>query len=150
MNSHQVISEYEEYLCRILERNQYNGIDCIEFRNLLPDYVDERIKERVEKELLNSKIIKLDGEKYFMNYPSFCDFLDESNEYLYAIMSKRIAGKTLEEIAHESGGVTRERIRQRESKCMEKVLKAIHISGGIVQEDIYKYMYTTYDLNSDF
>lgn len=150
MNSEQVISECGNYLCRILERNQYNGIDCIEFRNLLPNGIDEKIKEKVEKELLNAKIIKLDGEKYFMNYPSFCDFLDKSNEYSYDIMSKRIAGKTLEEIAHESGGVTRERIRQREFKCMEKVLKAIHISGGIIQEDIYKYMYTTYDLNSDF
>lgn len=79
---------------------------------------------------------------------SYFDFLKNViDEKKYEIMIKRYEGKTLENIANDYG-VTRERIRQIESKTLKRINTLIQ--DNVFSEDEYKDIYLKYPWNKKY
>lgn len=125
-----------------LSRHEIEGLSFVEIKEMFPESMDlELFRERLTK-LTENKAIKY-TDRYFMYYPSFADILTESSDNRSAqIVIMRIQGMTLEEIAGELGGLTRERVRQIEAKYLIK----LYVRYGHMDEDKYKHLYLTYNL----
>ena len=102
----------------------FKGISFKEFREALPEVIiDEEIKKAVGSLLANKMIEYVDFRCYKI-YPMFADYFERYTETLddrpKEILQRRFAGDTLEGIARDQG-ITRERVRQIESKQMKKL-----------------------------
>lgn len=93
---------------------------------------------------IQNKIIETNAV-YVTNRVSFTDGLKSVlNDREYEVLIKRSQGLTLEEIG-EGANVTRERIRQIESKALRK----INNSNCTFKEDIYKDIYNKYYIKGE-
>lgn len=128
-----------------LIRHEIDGLSFVEIKEMLPESLDsELLQERLTK-LTENRAIKC-TDRYYMYYPSFADILAESSDDRSAqVIIMRTQGMTLEEIAGELGGLTRERVRQIEAKYLRK----LYVRYGHMDEDKYKHLYLTYDLSEE-
>lgn len=106
--------------------------------------------DKVEKSLANlieeKTVFEYEGKLFFRynTFPQFLYKLEKSEDK--DIMFRRMNGETLEEISN-SYNVTRERIRQRQKKFVEKNIGDIDNPIHIFKEDRYRYIYENYELN---
>lgn len=128
-----------------LSRHEIDGLSFVEIKEMFPESLSlELLHDRLNK-LTESKTIKY-TDRYYMYYPSFPDILSDSSDDRSAqVIIMRTQGMTLEEIARELGGLTRERVRQIEAKYLRKLFARY----GHMDEDKYKYLYLTYDLSDE-
>ena len=118
----------------------FKGISFKEFREALPEVIsDEEIKKAVGS-LLADKMIEYVDFRCYKIYPAFDDYFERFTETLddrpKEILQRRFAGDTLESIARDQG-ITRERVRQIESKHMRKLRGSISANSLVFYEDFY-------------
>ena len=140
-----VIEATNKSVIDLLEQHRIEGVSLHEIKSVLPESLtDELLTERLN--VLAEKGVIRYADNYFLSYPSFADVLKTyKDERSVQVINLRIEGTTLEEIAQIQGGLTRERVRQIEAKCMRRLFTEY----GKLDEDKYEYIYTTYDLNNE-
>lgn len=138
-----VISAVESRIVNSLNQHRIEGMSLDEIKDVLPKSLTEESLTKRLNDLIERGIVKY-TDKYFTFYPLFSDVLTESTDDRGAqVIIMRTKGKTLEEIAQSIGGLTRERVRQIESRFMEKLLSKY----CQMDEDKYKYIFITYELD---
>ena len=131
----------------------FKGISFKEFREALPEVIiDEEIKKAVGSLLANKMIEYVDFRCYKI-YPMFADYFERYTETLddrpKEILQRRFAGDTLEGIARDQG-ITRERVRQIESKQMKKLRATIGANSVVFYEDFYTPLFKKVHLPDEF
>ena len=140
-----VIAAIDKNIISKLKHQMIDGMSFDEIKATLPESLtSEMLGERLNT-LTKEKTIRY-CDRFYINYPSFTDVLVENADDRAAkIISMRMQQNTLEEIAQVMGGLTRERVRQIESKYMRNLFSRY----GQMDEDKYKYIFTTYSLNNE-
>ena len=123
----------------------FKGISFKEFREALPEEInDDKLKKAVGS-LLAEKTIEYVDFRCYKIYPYFADYFEKYINTLddrpREVMQRRFAGDTLESIGRDIG-ITRERIRQIESKTARKMKKAISSNKVVFYEDFYVPLFT--------
>ena len=137
--------KYESFLIKLIGENPYGCYEEYIYEQtptLLKesDFIFNSLLSLIQEE----KIIE-DDDRYIVNYPSFIDgAISVLSEREYDIFIKRTQDLTLEEIGI-SLNITRERVRQIESK----VIKRLNKSKTIFKEDIYSNIYKNYYISTD-
>ncbi len=134
------------YILHSIKESQY-GCNEDHLLSRMPDYLrfSEILNESLN-DLINSNSIDLVYDDRFIAV--YDRFIEEAQIYLndkeYDIVVQRTLGKTLEEVG-QTKQVTRERIRQIESKAIKKLNKV----GAKFKEDIYSDIFTRYVISKD-
>lgn len=137
------IMKTESMIIKILSDTKFDGINIDDFMIKLGNNAfEEDVNELMKKLLSTNKIKILDGKLYF-NYQSIMEYLAKlDNSKNKEIVLLRLQGLTLEQVG-EKYNVTRERIRQIESKYLKK-----HKIKGenklVFAEDRYEYLFKKY------
>lgn len=140
------------YVLELLNNDVFKGYTFEEIKDSLDFTDDITLMDTLEKLSNDSKIDKIDG-KYYLHMLSFFDVLEDrlndahvksSDISSISVVQLRKANKTLEEIG-DSKGITRERVRQLESKAFTKFAK-----DRLYFEDRFAELFLKYDLEKDF
>lgn len=135
-----------EYIHHLIMGNRY-GCDVDFLFSRMPDYIQSQdIIYDILNNLLDQKKIDLFFDD---NFIAIYDELREgAKEYLnkreYNVLIQRVQGKTLEDIGLEME-LTRERVRQIESKAIKK----LNSYNVIFDEDKYADIFKRYDISKD-
>lgn len=120
----------------------------------LPDGVDPASVPAVVQTLLESGKMNRDQDRYGVVYETADGHIRRllahipSTDKAYRfwnVLLNRLEGKTLEEIG-QTLAISRERVRQLEKRALE----ALEREGQILEEDRYRYVYTTYRVEKEF
>ena len=144
--SEYIQSEIDLHILNAIKKNEY-GCDEEDLLDTMPEYFAfPKILSASLNSLLADKKIELAyGDKYIALYKSFNDdAFNYMKDKEYEVISKRILGKTLEEVGTEFG-VTRERIRQIEAKG----LKSLNNLGVKFNEDTYSDIFKRYIISKE-
>ena len=145
-NNPSVVNAMETSIVDLLSQHRIEGLSRDEIKVALPaSFTDELLSEQL-RGMTEKGILCQNEDKYFVVYPSFSKILakDADNRGAQFVMM-RARGMTLEETAQALGGLTRERVRQIESRFMQNLFSRY----GQMDEDKYKYIFTTYALNHE-
>ncbi|MDF2605824.1 MAG: polymerase, alpha subunit domain protein [Bacillales bacterium] len=140
------------YILYIIKENRY-GCNEDYLLSMMPNYFrSTEILNESLNDLLNSKNIDLVYDDRFIAILD--SFVEGAQNYLndieYDVIFQRTLGRTLEEIGKVKG-VTRERIRQIESKAIKKLNRALVNFKEDIYFDIFnKYIITKDDFKSAF
>lgn len=125
-----------------LESNRY-GLDWADLIKCLPQFlhskelIDEMLSEMVQD---GDLLCSLD-QMYERKYPTALEYATSlSKPQDCAVLTGRLSGKTLEEIGKEFN-LTRERVRQIESKCLRK--------APTLREDLFTFVFQKYNLSKE-
>ena len=125
---------------------------CDRLHQIAEGYEGIEMLDDVIAELLEENIIRCcDNKNYRLVCVPLWEFINNelnANEPEKEILQKRINGKTLEEIA-ESMGVTRERIRQHQSRFLNLINKKCSIHKIILHEEAFRYLFENYDISKE-
>ncbi|WP_331670144.1 DNA-directed RNA polymerase subunit alpha C-terminal domain-containing protein [Anaerocolumna sp. AGMB13020] len=125
---------------KTLELSQ-SGVDEAKLIELLPMCLtDKRLFHELLIQMVEQRYIFINDEQlYERRYPTIMEYISKlDNERASQILELRLGGKTLEEVGKEFG-ITRERIRQIESKYIKK--------SPQLMEDRYSYVFEMYDIS---
>lgn len=101
--------------------------------------------------VLAEKIVLNSNGTYELKLPSILDVAEKiTNKKYRSILLGKLSGKTLEEIGKELN-VTRERVRQLESKCLDTADQILHTEYNLPKyaEDRYAEIASTYTIDQD-
>lgn len=140
-----VINAINKSIIYLLKKNEIDGLSFSELQSSLPKSMPSNILKERLSELIDKETIRF-YERYYVSYPSFSDILVSSDERAAWFVNLRIQGQTLEQVSEAAGGLTRERIRQIESKYMRTLFSRY----GRLDEDKYQHLYKTYELPDEF
>lgn len=131
----------------------FKGISFKEFREALPEEINDNELKKAVGFLLAEKIIEYVDFRCYKTYPYFADYFEKYINTLddrpREVMQRRFVGDTLESIGHDLG-ITRERIRQIELKMMHRMRKAIFANKVVFYEDFYVALYTKANIPESF
>ena len=132
-------------LLNTIESYHFDGIKKQDLLiQLGADFSQEIIDECINNLINDGKIFVYENNKLFYKYDTFSQFLYRlENGQDKDIMFSRINGLTLEEIA-DKYEITRERIRQKQQKFIEKYVANDNKVIRYFREDKYKYLYENY------
>ncbi len=135
--------EYTAYILEVIQGYIY-GCNNSEILKMTPDILkDKNFVNSSIKHLINEGKVKcIDDNIYMAVRDSFVDGLKNIlKEKEYDVFIKRTQNLTLEQIALEMG-VTRERVRQIESKAIDRMNKC----KKVFKEDVYKNIFNMYEI----
>lgn len=146
----------------LLSKIIYDGFGGAGFESLTQDEVSrfcfpDTPKEQIEAVLAalvtEGKLLYEEGT-YSRKYPTFTDALQASaklTEDEKNIVSRTLAGETLEAVG-STYGLTRERIRQKQARALEKLRTENMQNTGAdcFEEDRYRFLYTHYVTDREF
>ncbi len=147
-----------EKICNAYRKNDpFTALTLEELNGQLGENIDDAsMMSSIEELLEDGKLKCIDG-RYCMVYPGVMEYLENGFERdleklslrfsanTKEILAGRLKGSTLEMIG-EGLGITRERVRQLENKG----LRLLNGTKQIFEEDRYKYLYETYNLERGF
>ena len=137
-----ILKERIKEITLIAVKKQVNGLKIEQLYELLPKHLmGLGILEGILFELENDGAISIEDSIVIANFRSIIDFAKLLDERYRKVVLLRLAGKTLEEVGLEIGGVTRERVRQISQKALR--------NKPIVKEDKYLYIFDTYDISKE-
>ena len=127
----------------------FTGVSYKEIQKVFPEgFNEERIKKCIGQ-MLADKILEYVDFRLYKVYPSVIAVVKEAeiDPDDKNILLDKLTGMTLEEIGKQRG-VTRERIRQKYSKTMQKVrnIALYKFGSDIFDEDYYAYLYSNYEV----
>ena len=138
--------EYKAHLIKTIQPYKYG---CV-YNNIIqktPQILmnDDFISASIHFLISSKKIKLIDKDVYILELDSFADGLKcILKDKEYDVFIKRSQNLTLEEIGSETG-ITRERIRQIESKAIDRMNK----SGIEFQEDVYANIFIEYEFTPE-
>lgn len=132
----------KESLLNHLESNRY-GLDWADLIKCLPQFlhsealIDEMLSEMVQ----DGDLLCSHDKMYERKYPTALEYAASlSKPQDCAVLTGRLFDKTLEEIGKEVN-LTRERVRQIESKCLRK--------APVLREDRYAFVFQKYNISKE-
>ena len=129
--------------------NGFYGYSFKEFREEVPESVSDAELRANVSALLKERQIEYVDFRCYKVYTSFYEFMnscDALNDDLRDVLTQRLQGKNLQEIA-DRYSLTRERIRQKESKALTLIQKSHR--NRLFDEDYYRYLYENYFIPKD-
>ena len=130
---------------RLLSENQVFGVRLSDIRAVLPD----NLPEDIFMDILNDTAQKDHGKRYILKSVSSSELLENDEkigENGIEIIKSRLSGKTLAETA-EQFKVTRERIRQKQEKILDRInKKSAHMKKSL-SENRFKPLFEKYSFD---
>lgn len=132
----------KEALLNHLESSPY-GLDWADLIKCLPQILHSEalINELLLEMVQDGDLLCSHDQMYERKYPTAFEYaasLSKSQDC--AVLTGRLSGKTLEEIGKEFN-LTRERVRQIESKCLRK--------APTLREDLYAFVFQKYNISEE-
>ena len=140
-----VINAINKSIIYLLKKNEIDGLSFCELQSSFPKSMPSNILNERLSELIDKDTIRY-NERYYVSYPSFSDIIASSDDRATWFVNLRIQGQTLEQVSETAGGLTRERIRQIESKFMRTLFSRY----GRLDDDKYQHLYKAYELPDEF
>ena len=136
----------ETQIKTIIEGFKFDGCNkTVVFDKLNAIFDSAEIEKTLNDLIQNQVLFEYEG-KLFYRYVSFPQFLYKLEKSIDKdIMFRRINGETLEEIG-KSYNISRERIRQKQRKFVEKNIGDISNPIHIFREDRFRHIFENYDL----
>ena len=135
----------------IFNQVRFDGLSFGELRERpeLPKQVTDETIKRVLGKLINDGKLEYVDFRCYRVYPTIKDFfwtVEGISDRDKEMIDYRLQGETLESIAKRYD-LTRERVRQITSKCIERVKNYYsHVTGlDVFDEDYYRYFFETYE-----
>jgi len=125
-----------------LESNRY-GLDWADLIKCLPQFLHSKalIDEMLSEMVQDGDLLCSHDHMYERKYPTALEYAASlSKPQDCAVLTGRLSGKTLEEIGKEVN-LTRERVRQIESKCLRK--------APALREDRYAFVFQKYNISKE-
>ncbi|MFR7478399.1 MAG: DNA-directed RNA polymerase subunit alpha C-terminal domain-containing protein [Acutalibacteraceae bacterium] len=144
----------EQDILALYETDPFALFTIEDIQAKLPDGVDPASVPAVVQTLLESGKMNRDQDRYGVVYETADGHIRRllahipSTDKAYRfwnVLLNRLEGKTLEEIG-QTLAISRERVRQLEKRALE----ALEREGQILEEDRYRYVYTTYRVEKEF
>ncbi len=146
--SSEIVKDYvKKYIVFYFQQFIYGSDNIEKLLAIMPTcFANSLFIENLLAELLHEKKLILFNNKCYMPDYSSCALgaIDVLSAREYKIFLGRISGQTLEEVGKEFG-LTRQGVALTENKILEKLNK----SEKIFQEDIYKQIFLTYDIQEE-
>ncbi len=146
--SSEIVKDYvKKYIVFYFQQFIYGSDNIEKLLAIMPTcFANSLFIENLLAELLHEKKLILFNNKCYMPDYSSCALgaIDVLSAREYKIFLGRISGQTLEEVGKEFG-LTRQGVALAESKILEKLNK----SEKTFQEDIYKQIFLTYDIQEE-
>lgn len=122
-----------------LELNHY-GLDKLNLVRLIPSILqNEVLVDDLISEMQDENLVCLLEQIYLRKYPTVLEYASSLHKPQdYAVLTGRLNGKTLDMIGRELN-LTRERVRQIESKCIRK--------APTLSEVRYSHVFNKYDIS---
>ena len=134
-------------LFRLLSENKVFGVRLPDIRAALP----ENLPEDIFTEILNDTAQKDHGKRYILKSITLIELLvndEKIGEDDIEIIKSRLSGKTLAEIA-EKFELTRERIRQKQEKILDRIIKkSVHMKKPI-SENRFEPLFVKYSFDEE-
>lgn len=132
----------KETLLKQLESNPY-GLDKINLIRFLPSFLQNEVfmNSLISELIQDGNLLCLRDQIYKRKYPTALEYAASlPKPQNYAVLTGRLSGQTLDEIGKELN-LTRERVRQIESKCINK--------APALSEDLYALVFQKYCIAKD-
>ncbi len=144
--SKSVIELFYDYILKIIESNIYDGCSLDDLISNMPKYFNSKFFiNEILNNLIDNKLINESNSFYFINYQSILEAIKNIlNEREYNIFLLRLKGSSLEKIS-DNYNVSRERIRQIETICLNKIKN----KRLIYKEDKYVKIFIKYKITKD-
>ena len=140
-----IVNSINRHLMKCFSKNEIEGFSNEEILAVLPVSIGRDNIDALLQTMVENKMIFEENERYYTYYPSFEMIVNESDSKDAEVVRKRISGLTLDVIGNLMGGLTRERIRQREARYMKTVF-SMHQK---FLEDKYSYIFCKYALDEE-
>lgn len=134
----------------VIKESLFDGVTIEEIAKIIGFEDDDTTIANAVDKVISSGAAYKEYDKVFTVYPSIMEVINSLTRRETEVMTRRLNGETLEEIAKQYD-FTRERIRQIVEKSYEKLfVKNKHADIiDYVKEDKYKYFFETYYLEQD-
>jgi hypothetical protein len=132
----------KDALLKKLESSPY-GLDKLDLMSFLPSFLqnDVLVDCLISEIIQDGNLLYINDQIYKRKYPTALEYASSLSKLQErAVLTGRFLGQTLDEIGKKLN-LTRERVRQIESKCM--------IKAPTLNEDQYAFVFQKYDIAKD-
>ena len=148
----------EEYLRKLVldcfDNVRFSGLHYADIRDNCPGNVQEEQLKQIIGRLISEKELEYVDFRCYRRYPSIVRIAEETDSLSSRekeFFLRRINGETLDAIGR-CFDLSRERVRQIEKKCLRTIrrLSETSLKKSPFDEEYYSYIYTTYDIPTEF